>query len=89
MINAHIHIYVYIYTHIPTYTQKHTYIHTRTRTHTLTHTHTHIYIRTTYIHNIYRKKYVVKHILMTEVYLMSMRWKQIHFSAYIGHHVPR
>jgi len=33
-----------------------------------------------------RKRYVVKHNLITEVYLMTMWWKQLHVSACIGHH---
>jgi len=33
-----------------------------------------------------RKWYVVKHNLIIEVYLMTMRWKQLHVSACTGHH---
>ena len=33
-----------------------------------------------------RKRYVVKHSLITEVNLMTMWWKQLHVSACIGHH---
>jgi len=33
-----------------------------------------------------RKRYVIKHNLITEVYLMTVRWKQLHVSAFIGHH---
>ena len=33
-----------------------------------------------------RKRYVVKHNLITEVYLMTMQWKQLHVSACICHH---
>jgi len=32
------------------------------------------------------KRYVVKHSLIAEVYLMTMCWKQLHVSACIGHH---
>jgi len=32
-----------------------------------------------------RKRYVVKHNLIIEVYLMTMCWKQLHVSAYIGY----
>ena len=33
-----------------------------------------------------RKRYVVKHNLITEVYLMTMWWKQLHVLACTGHH---